>query len=385
MKISFLTNYYNHHQSAISEKLSELTGNQFTFIATGRMGEARKKLGYDDTNMAHFVVDYKNIEANINNFIINNDVFIVGSAPHKYVTKILKNNKIIFRYTERLEKKKLKSYEKLALLLKERAKNPVSRPIYLLCASAYTSLDYRKIGLFDKKAYKWGYFPKTIKYDIDKLCELKSTNEILWCGRFLDWKHPDDVIYAINKLKKERYGFRLKFIGTGEQEQKLKDLVKELGLQDDVLFLGSMSPDKVRTHMESAGIYLFTSDRREGWGAVLNESMNSGCAVVASHLIGSVPYLIDDNENGMIYRSGDIEMLYEKIKYLLDHPEKQREYGKKAYETITNEWNAEVAAERLINLSEHIISGEMYPDLYSTGPCSKANIIYESWFDQKRY
>ncbi len=51
--------------------------------------------------------------------------------------------------------------------------------------------------------------------------------------------------------------------------------------------LGAMSPDKVRAYMERADVFLFTSDFNEGWGAVLNESMNSGCAVVASHAMVS--------------------------------------------------------------------------------------------------
>ena len=34
--------------------------------------------------------------------------------------------------------------------------------------------------------------------------------------------------------------------------------------------------------MEKADIFLFTSDRREGWGAVANEAMNSACALVVS-------------------------------------------------------------------------------------------------------
>ena len=132
--------------------------------------------------------------------------------------------------------------------------------------------------------------------------------------------------------------------------------------------------------MEEAGIYLFTSDRREGWGAVLNESMNSGCAVIASHAIGSTPYLIEDNVNGLIYRSGDVDMLYKKIKCLLDDHSKQERLGREAYKTMVEEWNASVATERLVTLSKSILSGEKYPDLYSSGPCSKAEIIKDDWY-----
>ena len=80
-------------------------------------------------------------------------------------------------------------------------------------------------------------------------------------------------------------------------------MIREKKLEDCVHMLGAMSPDEVRKHMEQANIFLFTSDRNEGWGAVLNEAMNSGCAVVASHAIGSVPYLIKNGNNGYIYEN----------------------------------------------------------------------------------
>jgi glycosyltransferase involved in cell wall biosynthesis len=78
-----------------------------------------------------------------------------------------------------------------------------------------------------------------------------------------------------------------------------------------------MAPEAVRDHMEAADIFLFTSDFNEGWGAVLNESMNSACAVVASHAIGSVPFLLKDGENGFIQTL--LEMYAETVNVLTDN------------------------------------------------------------------
>ena len=206
---------------------------------------------------------------------------------------------------------------------------------------------------------------------------------ILWVGRFLDWKHPDDALQVAKRLKAEGYAFTMNIIGTGELEQKLKVMIEQYQLNDCVHMLGPMPPESVREYMESSQIFLFTSDRNEGWGAVLNESMNSGCAVVASDAIGSVPYLMQDSENGLIYKSGDVNMLFEKVKWLLDNQSFAKVFGKKAYETITTEWNAEVAAKRFLNLASHILAGEKHPDLYKTGPCSKAEITKDGWYKSK--
>jgi glycosyltransferase involved in cell wall biosynthesis len=124
--------------------------------------------------------------------------------------------------------------------------------------------------------------------------------------------------------------------------------------------------------MEEAGIYLFTSDRQEGWGAVLNEAMNSGCSVVASHAAGSAPYLIHDGENGLLYTSGNVDEMYEKVKRLLDSPEDQRRIGSAAYTTMRDTWNAEIAVDRILLLTERILAGEKHPNLFEKGPGSIA-------------
>ena len=171
-------------------------------------------------------------------------------------------------------------------------------------------------------------------------------------------------------------------IGTGYMEDELKNLIAKYNLEDFVNLLGSMSPEKVREHMEKSQIFLFTSDRQEGWGAVLNESMNSGCAVVASSAIGSVPYLINDTNNGFIYRDGDIDALYNKTKYLLDNPDVAKRCGNEAYNTLCNEWNVEKAAERLITLAKEILNGNKKPSIFENGICSKAENLKDGFYNE---
>ena len=135
--------------------------------------------------------------------------------------------------------------------------------------------------------------------------------------------------------------------------------------------------------MEKAGIFLFTSDFNEGWGVVLNESMNSGCAVVASHAIGSAPFLIDNNKNGLLYANGDIYDLYSQIKYLLDNPQEQLRMGKQAYKTIIDTWNPRIAAERFVKLCDNILN-EGLNSSFVDGPCSNAELLKNNWYSTKQ-
>lgn len=379
MRSIFLSNYFNHHQKYISHEFSRLF-DSYQFVSTSEMREERKALGYGESELPAYVCAYDEDPERIDRMIYDSDVVMIGAAPNELVRERIKHSKCVFRYSERPFKNKDSLLKYLPRYIQWHIATPPSKPVYLLCASAYASYDHSRYGMYKDKAYKWGYFPETKNYDIDRLLEDRSPNTILWCGRFLDWKHPDDVVEIARRLKAEGYEFQMQIVGTGMMEGRLKQKVEEERLDGCVTFLGSMKPEQVRAYMERAGIYLFTSDRKEGWGVVLNEAMNSGCAVVASHAIGSVPYLIRDGENGSVYRSGDVDMLYEKVKRLLDDPEAQRRMGRDAYGTITETWNAKVAAERFVKLAERILGGEKSPVLYETGPCSRAEIIKDDWF-----
>ena len=380
MNIVFLSNFFNHHQQPFSEALVGQADITYHFIATMPIPAQRKAFGYHLERLPSYVCPSYESDEQMRRaleLLDETDVLIAGSAPEWMVRRCIRQNKLVFRYAERPVKKR-EPWKYLPRLIRWNGRNPFWKPIYLLCASAYTAGDYARFRLFRNKSYQWGYFPEAKRYqDINKMLSEKVPTDILWCGRFLDWKNPKDAIRAASRLKKEGYFFCLRFIGSGLEEAALRTMAATYELEDNVEFLGAMAPEQVRIHMEKAGIYLFTSNQQEGWGAVLNEAMNSGCAVIASHAIGAVPFLMQDKENGLIYPSGNVELLYEKIKYLLDNPEAQKRLGKAAYETIVNEWNAEAAAERVVKLARTILSGDKYPDLYESGLCSRAGLIYD--------
>ena len=383
MKIVFVSNYYNHHQAPFSEYMAKRDGVLYTFIETGKISEERKKLGYHCPTRSDFIKQiYLSKERFIEclNLINEADVVIYGSAPERFFKERLKTKKLTFKYAERIYKTGFKWWQQPLRFVKNLSRGWSKKNHYLLCASAYSYADFSKTFNFHNRAYNWGYFPQLKRYDdFDLLINGKEKNSILWAGRFIEWKHPESAINVAEKLKKEGYSFNLKIIGTDILEEEIKKSIEEKGLNDCVKMLGSMKPEQVRDYMEKSEIFLFTSDFNEGWGAVLNESMNSACAVVASHAIGSVPLLVEDGKNGFIYKNGNEDDLFLKTKFLLDNPEKRVEVSKKAYRTISEKWNAEVAAERFLSLVNGINGGEKKPDLYADGPCSSATKLKNGW------
>lgn len=382
MKILFCSNYFSHHQRPLSDALDELTEHNYFFLAHREMDTERKNLGWGQ-DLARPYVGMPT-DGDIQKKLEDLDVLITGSFPEKLTTDYAKYAKLFFRYSERPLKTGNPALKYIPRFLRWHRRNPPWRKTYMLCASAYTAGDYAKFGLFHDRCYKWGYFPETIRYpSIDDLIDRKEKATILWCGRFISWKHPDDVIEVAKMLRDAGCCFKIKMIGTGEMERQLKQQASEAGLLDEnVRFLGVMSPEAVRRHMESAGICLFTSDRQEGWGAVLNEAMNSGCAVVASDAAGATPYLVNDGVNGSVYHSGDVQELYEKVRRLLENTTMQYSFGKAAYQTITELWNSEVAAKRFLQLSQALLNGTDASGLFANGPCSPAKPLREDWYQR---
>ena len=64
--------------------------------------------------------------------------------------------------------------------------------------------------------------------------------------------------------------------------------------------------------------------------------------------------------------------LYNKTVCLLSDTNKQYDFGLKAYETIRKEWNAEVAANRLVEMTKNIMDNKKIKTMYLSGPCSEA-------------
>lgn len=393
MKVCFFSNFLNHHQLPFSLAMENLTDNNFIFVATSRIPQERLNLGYEDMNSYPFVLrsyDSPKEEQLAESLALDSDLFISGSAPEKYTRMRMERKKITFRYSERCYKKGVWSALSPKHIIGKFIKHTRYRnyPVYLLCASAYAPYDYSIHGAYIGKTYKWGYFPEVKRYDVDELmkkkCSFTSTSykypqiSILWAGRLIDWKHPEILISLAVFLKQIGYSFKIDIIGNGEMELQLREMISNRALDNCVELLGAMAPDEVRKHMEKADIYLFTSDFNEGWGAVLNEAMNSGCAVVSSHAIGAVPFLIKDMKNGLIYENGNQGDFNAKVKFLIDNPHRRWEIGINAYKTIVEEWNADVAARRLLVLYDALQKGEDTP--FTSGPCSKAEILKNNWY-----
>lgn len=392
-KMIMVSNYINHHQIPFCNHMYKLLGGEFAFCQTEPMEEERIKMGWKDQEDLSYVIFYQEDPEKYQQWIDNCDVvFFGGTDEESYIGTRLNEKKPVIRYSERIYKEgQWKAVSPRGLRKKYLDHTRYRKDnVYMLCSGGYVSSDFSIVQAYPGKMLRWGYFPETKSYDIDALMEGKKPGHILWAARFIDWKHPELPVETAKYLRDKGLDFHMDIIGGGEYEQMVSSLVEEYGLQNYVTLCGFKTPAEVRVAMEQADIFLQTSDRKEGWGAVINEAMNSGCAVVANHMIGAVPFLIRHGENGLIYKDGDKDQLFQLTESLILHREDCRRLGKKACETILGEWNAETAAERLCGLCVRLhflrqddmsgMSMEKQKELLEavqSGPCSQAPVVSE--------
>lgn len=388
MKVVLYSNYINHHQIPLAEAFNSIKGVEYIFVATTPFDSKRASMGYEDENTKHdFVLrtyDGADKERKALKLAKEADIVMVGSAPDMYMAERLGVGKVTFHVSERYYKKGLnpKTFLKYYASTMRHIRPYQNKPLYFLCSSAYTSKDVNTFTNFKNRCFKWGYFTEVNNIAENELQSKRENNDkpvILWAGRFLSWKHPDAAVRLAHRLKQNGYDFIMNIIGAGEMNSRLEKMISDLGLNNTVRLLGSFSPKKVREHMEHSDIFLFTSDFNEGWGAVLNEAMASGCAVVASHATGASPFLIRDGINGFMYKSGDELQLFEKTSFLISNSSVAQVVGLQAHRDMISLWSPKVASERLIRLNK-AIENKTANSLYEDGPCSPAGILGNGWY-----
>lgn len=360
MKLAFFNNSLNHHQVNVADEFYRLLENDFVYVATSVQGKVGLKGGKDYTSRPYLLRVCQSAEnrGKALELARTADVCIFGAESLDYAIERAKQKTcgIAFELSERWLKRGWLNILSPRLLRWWWYYQTLFRfkPFYKLNASAFSAGDHKRLLSYKGRCYKWGYFTNVNANLQVEILGTEPTSEIthtlMWCGRFLTLKHPELPVIAASKLKAKGYKFVLDYYGSGIKKEKTKKLAKRLGVDDVVRFYGELPNELIIKAMKNHSIFLFTSDRYEGWGAVANESMANGCVLVASDAIGSAPYLIQDSVNGLIFKSGSVNSLIEKIQWLFDHPDKIQNMRIHARKTMVELWSPQKAAENLLTL-----------------------------------
>lgn len=161
---------------------------------------------------------------------------------------------------------------------------------------------------------------------------------VFYVGMLNKRKGVDDLIQAMPSVKNEIKDVRVYIAGTGPEENKLKMLVKRLGLEENVRFLGYITDEKKISYMKSTDVFVLPT-YWESFPLVLLEAMASGRPIITTDICGN-PSAVVDGVNGFLVKPGDWRHLSEKLMCLFKNKElfvKMSEESKKR--ALQFDWN----------------------------------------------
>lgn len=154
----------------------------------------------------------------------------------------------------------------------------------------------------------------------------KQPIRLLMLGRLNKQKGHDIALKALASLNHEQYDWKLDIVGSGEEFDRITNLIKQLGLEDRVE-LWDATLDVVEEYQNHD--MLLMPSRWEGLGLTAIEAMAAGRLVIAANVDG-LAEVITHGENGLLFIPEDSQDLAKKIRYCIDNPEGAKQIASKA-------------------------------------------------------
>jgi glycosyltransferase involved in cell wall biosynthesis len=182
----------------------------------------------------------------------------------------------------------------------------------------------------------------------------KSSKPLIgYFGRIKKYKSVDHLLKAFAIVLHKFPEAELVVVGEGDNRPELEKLTYSLNISNKVKFTGFVSEEeKVRLMQEVW--YVVNPSSKEGWGLTVIEANACGTPVIASNVPG-LRDAVRENETGLFYEYGNIEMLAEKMLRMLNDSELRQRLSNEAY-TWSMNFNWEAVAQKTVELLQRTIS-----------------------------
>ena len=155
---------------------------------------------------------------------------------------------------------------------------------------------------------------------------------VFLASRHEEWKRFDLAIRAMALVLKEVETTLVLPGPFTPYTFELRELVKKLGIEKKVLFLGKVSEKELMRLYQEAAVYAYPSTK-EDFGMVVIESMAHGVPVVCWNRGGPVVTVVD-GVSGLLAKPYEVSDFAQKLIFLLKNPQRREEMGRRAYEHV---------------------------------------------------
>lgn len=338
MTVGIYSNMPAPHQVPIAREIASiLSENSLKFVHTEPLSADRLGLGWPEYKYSFLLPEYKSPKE-ARKFLESCDVLLSGNRDFDLFEKRIQAGKLTIYGSERWLKGKIGLFR----LLHPRFFRLALRMVKLFKDDRFTYFPYgihaaedmaRILGLlhgdltclfkapvlkFEKKPCGSVWLEgkgNGCRYGVDKMriwgysvdrssqprsCKMSQPKSVLWIGRMLDVKRVDTIIRAIVRCP----NLRLDLYGDGPERNRLETLAQ--AHFDKISFHPPVQIERVRAIMREHDIYVFSSDNGDGWGAVVNEALEEGMAVLGSREAGSSATILPED---CLFHAGDSKEL----------------------------------------------------------------------------
>lgn len=182
-------------------------------------------------------------------------------------------------------------------------------------------------------------------------------SRLLYTGRLAAVKGLPILLESLALLKTNHPNVLLTVVGDGTDRQSLEQMTAQLGLTENVNFVGYQSQAKVRQYMQETDVFVLPSFA-EGVPVSLMEALAAGVPVVTTQIAG-VGELVENGTSGYLVPPGNVQLLADRIATLLVNPEVRSQFGAAGRAKIEQEFDIQQEAAWLCQIMTAALQGKV--------------------------
>jgi len=194
-------------------------------------------------------------------------------------------------------------------------------------------------------------------WDEARVADLKNKYQgkkiILFVSRLTKEKDLPTLLKALVEVKKNFQSFVLLILGDGDQREKWHQLAKEMGLEEEVKFLGKVEHEDLVNYYPAAE-FVINSSTSESFGKIFVEAAACNKTSVATSTTGSKEIIID-NQTGLLSPVSDSSSLAINILKFLQDDELVQKLGQQAKDSVSKRFDGGINTKEIINFWQAIV------------------------------
>ncbi len=187
-------------------------------------------------------------------------------------------------------------------------------------------------NVFDKYQIPYTVIPNIVELEEGRFCPRATIEPTFISIRTLSPLYNIEcIIKAFKVVKKACPSARLTIVGDGPSRDSLEQFVRSESIQD-VTFVGRVDNARIYEYLNQSDIML-SAPRIDNMPVSVLEGFNAGLLVISSN-VGGVPYMIEDEVNGLLFESNNSMALAEKMMWALSHQDESHNMIDNAKEAV---------------------------------------------------